>query len=105
MSAKHTQGPVTIDGKDAALYWQAFNVAHETGMTPRQLANERCHMLSLVSKANDRISQTEAQRNELLAALEKIANTNGGGTTDRNVAMKNIARAAVAKVKPNERQD
>lgn len=36
---------------------------------------------------------------ELLQALEWIANTNGGTTTDRNLAMKRIARDALAKAK------
>lgn len=98
---------------NAAFIAEAFNVAHETGKTPRQLADEngtlsfnnaQAALAICTYKAN--IASLEAQNKELLAALKRVSSGEGfTGSFFANqnkewrelLAIKDYAKAAIAK--------
>jgi hypothetical protein len=68
---------------NAALIADAFNVATESGMTPRQLASaHKAALLEIdmrVGGYQEQVAKLEAQRAELLAAFKRLMDICGEG--------------------------
>lgn len=91
-SIAHIQSAAQIGGisndeaeANANLIAEAFNVAHETGLTPRQLANDLRATRSVLAATREHITRLEVEFDELrkqcaalLALLDEYAKRDGG---------------------------
>ena len=73
---------------DARLIAEAFNVAHETGLTPRQLAEQRAELLAIAKSFVANIEEWDGEplpgqrwHKEFFAAKALIAKAQGGEAT------------------------